>query len=41
MVEGVELWGSAYKKAKELKKAGYSVRHGRLNELLEEERRSR
>ncbi|HEW93285.1 hypothetical protein DRN84_02760 [Candidatus Geothermarchaeota archaeon] len=34
----VEFWDNVYKKADELLKKGYRVRHGGLNKLLEENR---
>jgi mRNA-degrading endonuclease RelE of RelBE toxin-antitoxin system len=38
VVEEVEFWDSAHEKAEELKKTNFKIRHGRLKELLEEDR---
>ncbi|MEM1517096.1 MAG: hypothetical protein QXW88_06200 [Thermofilum sp.] len=38
VVEEVEFWDSAYRKVEELKEANYRLRHGRLSELLREDR---
>jgi len=38
VVEEVEFWDSAHEKVEELKKTNFKIRHGRLKELLEEDR---
>jgi predicted neutral ceramidase superfamily lipid hydrolase len=38
VVEEVEFWDSAHERVEELKKMNFRIRHGRLNELLEEDR---
>jgi len=38
VVEEVELWESAYEKVEELRGMNFKIRHGRLNELLKEDR---
>ncbi|MBO3754670.1 MAG: hypothetical protein FGF53_07340 [Candidatus Brockarchaeota archaeon] len=38
VIEEVRLWDSAYEKVEELKKMNFRIRHGRLNELLKEDR---
>ncbi|MEM0232742.1 MAG: hypothetical protein QXL22_01850 [Candidatus Nezhaarchaeales archaeon] len=34
----VEYWDSIYRKVEELEKQGYKLRHGGLNQVLQEER---
>jgi len=38
VVEEVGLWESAYEKVEELRRMDFKIRHGRLNELLKEDR---
>jgi len=38
VVEEVELWESAYEKVEELRRMNFKIKHGRLNELLKEDR---
>lgn len=36
--EEVEFWDNAYRKAEELKQKNYTIKHGGLTKLLEEDR---
>jgi len=38
VAEEVEFWDSAHERVEELKKTNFRIRHGHLNELLEEDR---
>jgi metal-responsive CopG/Arc/MetJ family transcriptional regulator len=38
VAEEVEFWDSAHERVEELKKTNFKIRHGHLNELLEEDR---